>query len=227
MSLQQQSPSKKPELSAPVLPWMLRPCASQLSREQRSPMSKPSKKPRPPTPAPSGRLKPLALWPIGMLRPMGPLRLSHSTGNMAKQSNTWRNKSSKRKAEAKLTSSPPVRLPYNPSSRAQRCAAGFLSHFVGACTMSYPFTLPQGTSPAEQQSAPAAPPVPVPRQPLGPKGGILLQTMWTACLWVEPHPRQPWKVPPSSIVRCPTLEQSAQAEPLRSIQLGHWLGEGG
>ena len=115
MSLQQQSPSKKPEPSALVLPWMLRPCALQLSREQRSPMSKPSKKPRPPKPAPSGRPKLLALWPLGMPKPGGPLRPNHSTGNMAKPSKTWRNKSSERKAEAKLTSSLPVRLPYMPA----------------------------------------------------------------------------------------------------------------
>ena len=97
------------------VPWMLRPCASQLSRKQRSPASKLSKKPRPPMPAPSGRPKLLALWPSGMLRPGGPLRLSHSTGNMPKPSKTWRNKSSERKAEAKLTSSLPVRLPYMPA----------------------------------------------------------------------------------------------------------------
>ena len=53
---------------------------------------------------------------------------------------------------------------------------------------------------------------------LGPKGGILPQTLWTACLWVEPHPRQPQKGPQLQTVRCPTLEQGAQAEPLRSIQ---------
>ena len=45
----------------------------------------------------------------------GPLRPSHSTGNMPKPSETWMNKSSERKAEAKLTSSPPVRPPYMPA----------------------------------------------------------------------------------------------------------------
>ena len=49
------------------------------------------------------------------VRHRGPLRLSHSTSNMPKLSKTWRNKSSKRKVEAKLTSSPPVRLPYTPA----------------------------------------------------------------------------------------------------------------
>ena len=66
-------------------------------------------------PAPSRRPKPLALWPLGMLRSGGSLRPNHSKSNMVKPSETWRNKSSKRKAEAKLTSSPPARLPYMPA----------------------------------------------------------------------------------------------------------------
>ena len=84
-------------------------------RKQRLPTYKLSKKPRPPMPAPSGRPKLLALWPTGMLRPRGPLRASYFTGNITKPSETWSNKSSMRKAEAKLTSSLPVRLPYMPA----------------------------------------------------------------------------------------------------------------
>ena len=129
MSPQQQSPSKKPEPSTPMLPWMLRPYASQLSKEQRLPTFKPSKKPRPPMPAPSRRLKLLAWWPLGMLRFGGPLRPSHSTGNMAKPSETWRNKSSKRKAEAKLTSSPPARLPYMPAQWSSKACWWLLITF--------------------------------------------------------------------------------------------------
>ena len=120
MNLRAQSPLKKLEASAPMLPWTLSPCALQLSRKQRSPTSEPSKKPRPHAPAPSRRPKLLALWPSGMLRPGGPLRLSHSTGNMPKPSETWRNKSSKRKAEAKLISSLPVRLPYMPGHQSSK-----------------------------------------------------------------------------------------------------------
>ena len=103
-----------------MLPLTLRHCASQLSRKQRSPTSKPSKKPRPPIPAPSGRPKLLALWPLGMLRPGGPLRPNHSTGSMAKPSGTWRHMSSERKAEAKLTSSLPARLPYMPAQGSSK-----------------------------------------------------------------------------------------------------------
>ena len=50
----------------------------------------------------------------------GPLRPSHSTGNMPKPSKTWRNKSSERKAKAKLTSSLPVRLPYMPAQQSSK-----------------------------------------------------------------------------------------------------------
>ena len=144
---------------------MLRPCASQLSSEQRSPTSKPSKKPGPPMPAPSGRPKLLALWPLGMPRPGGPLRQSHSKGNMAKLSETWRNKSSKRKAEAKLTSSPPVRLPYMLAQWSSKvCWWLLITFWLGQAPMSHPFILPQGTSTVEQQPTPAVPPVPVPKQ---------------------------------------------------------------
>ena len=49
-----------------------------------------------------------------------PLRLSHSTGNMPKPSETCRNKSSEMKAEAKLTSCPPVRLPYMSAQQSSK-----------------------------------------------------------------------------------------------------------
>ena len=57
--------------SVPMLPRILRPCALQLLRGQRSPTSEPSKKPRPPKPAPSGRPELLALQPSGILRLRG------------------------------------------------------------------------------------------------------------------------------------------------------------
>ena len=40
---------------------------------------------------------------------------------------------------------------------------------LGQAPMSHPFTLSQRTSPAEEQTAPAAPPTPVPKQSPGPK----------------------------------------------------------
>ena len=62
--------------------------------------------------------EPPSLLPSGMLRPRGPSRLSHSTGNMPKPSKTWRNKSSERKAEAKLTSSLPIKWAYMPPQQS-------------------------------------------------------------------------------------------------------------
>ena len=134
MSLRQQSPLKKPELSAPMLQWMLRPCASQLSRKQKSTASELSKKLRPPMPAPSSKLKPPALWPSGMLRPRGlpgwvipqatcqnhlrPGGTSHLRG---RQKPNWLSLC----LSSGLTCQP---------SRAQRPAGGFLSHFDGAGT---------------------------------------------------------------------------------------------
>ena len=40
-----------------------------------------------------------------------------------------------------------------------------------------------------------------PSSPLGQKGGILPQILWTACLWAEPHPRQPQKAPQLQMVK--------------------------
>ena len=61
---------------------------------------------------------------------------------------------------------------------------------LGQAPTSHPFTLSQRTSQVEEQSAPAAPPTPVPKQSPGPKGSILPQTVWTEGLCAEPHPRQ-------------------------------------
>ena len=77
---------------------MPRPPAQQWSRKPRQPEAISSEKPRLLTPQPSG-----------ILRPEGPPRLRHSKENMATSCGTWRCKSSERRAEAKLASSPPSR----------------------------------------------------------------------------------------------------------------------
>ena len=111
-----------------------------------------------PAPTPSGKLKPLALQPSGMLRPGEPPRLTHSTGDMPKPSNTWRNKSSKRKVRVRLTFSPPVKLPSQASPVELRGTLVASYHILmGQAPMSHPFTLSQEASPIEQPSAPAAP----------------------------------------------------------------------
>ena len=128
----------------------------------------------------------------------GPLRLNHSKSNMVKPSETWRNKSFKRKAEAKLNSSLPARLPYTPVQQSSKVCWWLLTTFLGGQTpMSHQFTLSQRALPAEEQSAPSAPPVPVPKQSPRPKRQHPSQILWTACLWVGPCPKQPQKGPPA------------------------------
>ena len=92
---------------------------------------------------------------------------------------------------------------------------------MGQAPISHPFTLSQGPSPMSNHLL---------QQLLlhlhlstlpGPKGHTLPQTLWMACLLVGLHPRQLWKDPLAPTARGPTLVQGTQAEPLRSIQLGH------
>ena len=68
-----------------------------------------SERPRQPKTISSKRPKLLALQPSGMLRSGGPPRQSHSKGNMATSCRILKCKSSKRRAEVKLTSSLPAR----------------------------------------------------------------------------------------------------------------------
>ena len=116
MSLRQLNLLNKPMPPVPMQPRMLRPCVLLPSKEQRSPTPKPPKKPRSPKPVPSRRPKPLASLQLsGMLRHGGPPRPNYSRGNMAKSCETWRSKSSDRKAAAKVTSSLLARPPYMPA----------------------------------------------------------------------------------------------------------------
>ena len=93
-----------------------------------------------------------------MLRPRESPRLTHSTGNMPRPSNTWKNKSSKRKVRVRLTFSPPVKLALQASPAELRGTLVASYHILmGQAPMSHPFTLSQGASPIEQPSAPAAP----------------------------------------------------------------------
>ena len=143
-----------------------------------------------PWPAPSGRLKLLALWPSGMLRPGGPLRPSHSTGNMAKPSETWRNKSSKRKAEACQAA-----LHASPAELKGMLVASY--HILVGVGTDVPPIHPYHKGTPQQSNSPPQQILlcQCPSSPLGPKGGILPQTLWIACLWVGVHPKQPWKSP--------------------------------
>ena len=60
-----------------------------------------------------------------------------------------------------------------------------------------PCTLPQRTSPVEEQPTPAATPHQHPSSLLGPKDGTLHQILWRPCLWAEPLQRLLWEDPPA------------------------------
>ena len=87
-----------------------------------------------------------------------------------KSCKTWRSKSSERKAEGKLTSPLPARLPYMPVQQSSEACWWLLTKFCwGRCP--HPVHLPchKGPPQVEQQSAPAAPPAPVAKQSPRPK----------------------------------------------------------
>ena len=110
----------------------------------------------------------------------------------------WINKSSERKAEVKLTSSLPAMLPYMPAQQSLKACWWLLITFCRG-RHPHPTHSPYHKGPPQQSNS-----LPqqlllhqCPSSPLGPKGSILPQTLWTACLWAEPDPRQPWKGPPA------------------------------
>ena len=225
MSLRQLNLLKKPMLPVPMLPRMLRPCVSPLSREQRSPTPKPSKKPRSTKPAPPRRPKPLILQLSGMPRPGGPPRLNYSKGNMAKSCGTWRSKSSDRKATAKVTSSLLARPPYMPAWQSPKvcwlpptrfCRGRPLRSTHSPCCQR---SCQWKTSLLQQLL-----PHPCPNSLPGPKGSMLPQIWWTVSLQAEPHPRQPWKGPPSPKGRRshPRIRCSSRATQRHSARTQTW-----
>ena len=135
----------------------------------RLPVQQQSRKPRQPKTVSSERLKLLALQPSEMLRPEEPPRLSHSRGNMAMSCGTWRSKSSKRRAEAKLTSSLLPGHPIHQPTGAQGHSGCFLPHFTGKTPSSPPSILLQRAFLVEEQPPSAIPPTPVPKQSHRPK----------------------------------------------------------
>ena len=105
-----------------------------------------------------------------MLRSGGSPRLSYSTGNMAKSCKIWRSNSSERKAEAKLTSSPPARLPYTPAWWSSKVCWWLLTKFCwGRCP--HPTHAPCHKGPPQQSNSllQQLPPAPVPKQSPRPK----------------------------------------------------------
>ena len=159
MILRQWNLSKKPEPSAPILPWMLRPSALQLSR-----------KPRSPAPKPSGKLKPFAPQPLGMQRPREPPRLTHFTRRHAKTIQHLDEQviQEESKSQIDFLSACQAALQASPIELRGALVASY-HLLMGQATTSHPFTLLQGASPTEQPSAPAAPSSLVPEQSPRPK----------------------------------------------------------
>ena len=205
-----------------MLPWMLRPCAPQLSRKPRSPASKLSKKPRQSMPAPSGRPKLLALQLSGMPRPRGGLSgwvIPHATcQNHPRPGGTSHPRGRQKPNWLPLCLSG---YPTLQPSGAQRHAGSFLSHFDGAGTPVPPIHLITRGLPSRTTVPEQLLPCQCLSSPPGWKGGILPQTLWTACLWVEPHQGNLGRAPQLQMARGPTLEQGTQAELLRSIWPGY------
>ena len=149
-----------------------------------------------------------------MSRPRGPPRLRHSKGNMATSCGIWRCKSSKRRAEAKLTSSPPARPLYTPAHQSSRAlwllpTTPYWGRHLHHLHSSYHRGLPQWKNSPLQLLLPHQ----CPSSLLGPKDGTLPQILWRACPWVEPLQRQIWENPPalSSERSHPGTEHSSQA----------------
>ena len=117
----------------------------------------PSRKLRPLAPTPFRKLKSFAPWPSGMQRPRELPRLTHSNGDMPSPSNTWKNKSSKRKVRISLTVfTCQAAIQANPVQLLDMLVASY-HILMGQAPMSHPFTLLQGAFPTEQAPAPAAP----------------------------------------------------------------------
>ena len=139
-----------------MLPWMLRPCAPQLSRKQRSPASKLSKKPRPPVLALSRKPKLPVLWPPGMLRSGGPpsrVTLQATCQNHPRPGGTSHPRGRQEPNWLSLCLSG---CPTHQPSRAQRHAGSFLSHFDGTGTHIPPIHLITRSLPREATICPSS-----------------------------------------------------------------------
>ena len=156
-----------------------------------------------------------------MSRPRGPPRPSHSKGNMATSCRIWRCKSSERRAEVKLTSSPPARLLCMPAYQSSRVLwllpttfywGRHLHHLHSSyCTRA---------SPVEEQPASAAPPTPVPKQsPRLQKMAPFPRSCGEHAFGRNHFEGDSGRTPQLQAARDPTLGQSTQAEPCRGIWL--------
>ena len=178
-------------------------------------------------PAPSWRLNPLALQPSGMPRPGGLSGWVTAQANLQSHLRPGETSQPRRQKWNWL----PLHLSDCPTcqhSGAQRHIGSLLSHFVGAGYHVPPIHLitrgicrratvcPSSSSCASTQAVPKAQQVASFPRPHGQhaSGQDHIQSNLG-------------RAPQLQMARGPTLKQGTQAEPLRSIQLGHCLGEGG
>ena len=146
MILRQQNPSRKPEPSAPMLPWVLRPSAPQLS-----------KRPRPPACLHHlGGLKPFAPQPSWMQRPREPPRLDSLQWRHAKTIQHLEEQviQEEGKSQIDFLSACHAALQASPVELRGTLVASY-HILMGQAPISHPFTLSQGASPIEQPSTSA------------------------------------------------------------------------
>ena len=139
-------------------------------------------------------------------------RLRHSKGNMATSCKTWSHKSSERRAEAKLTSSPPARPLCTPAHWSSRALWLLLTtSYWGRHLHHLPFSYCRGLPQWKNSLLQLLLPHQCPSSLLGPKDGTLPQIPWRACLWVEPLQSQPLgeRPAPSSERSHPGTEHSS------------------
>ena len=183
------------------------------------------KKPRQPKTASSERLKLLALQPSEMSRPWMPLRQSHSKGNMATSCMIRRCKSSNRRAEVKLTSSPPARLLCTPAHRSSKVlwlppTTFYWGRHLHHLHSSYCRGLPQCKISPLQLLLPYQ----FPSSLIDPKDDTPPQIPWRACLWAEPPQRWLWEDLPAPSNKYSHLgtEPSSQAALRHSAETLTW-----
>ena len=154
----QGSPSKKPELSVPRLPWILRPSVQQLSR-----------KPRPPAPTLSGKLKPFCYTAIRDAEAWGASQADSLHQRHAKTIQHLEEQviQEEGKSQIDFLSACQAALQASPMELRGAMVASY-NLLMGQASTSHPFTLSQG-SPHEQPSATAAPSSPVPEHCPRPK----------------------------------------------------------
>ena len=125
--------------------------------------------------------------------------MSQLNGNMATSCGTWRNKPFKRRAEVKLTSSPPVRSPCTPAHQSLEVLWLLPTIFYWGKHL-HCLHLPHYRGLPLWRNSPLLLLLPCqhPSSSLGPEDGTLHQILWRVCLWAEPLWRQHLGRPPSS-----------------------------